>query len=141
MIRERGQNGLEHQRKLLREGSDSSSPWKCGQCFGKWGRGQWPPEWKNRLNKEQGSEIPKACDSSLSISGLTGNKVGGIRRETSEEAEDASPVWDLLESTEPKSAEALSPHLLPSLSSQIKYHYYFFFDKPSLVPSLQDLPQ
>lgn len=36
----------------------------------------------------------------------------------------------------------LSPSSLPSLSSQIKYPFFFFFlENSSLVSSLQDLPQ
>lgn len=66
---------------------------------------------------------------------------GGIRRETSEEAEDATASLGFVRINRTKVClRPFLPHLLPSLSSVIKYHYYFF-DKPSLVPSLQDLPQ
>lgn len=54
--------------------------------------------------KNRGQKHPEACDSKSEHQWPDWKQSGGTRREMSEEAEDASPVWDFLESTEPKSA-------------------------------------
>ena len=96
---------------------------------------------ENRPSEEQGSETPwgvwlQVWTSVAWLETKWGNKKGNVRR-------GGRCITSLGFFRINRTKVCLSsflPHLLPSPSSQIKYHF-FFFEKPSEVPSLQDLPQ